>query len=169
MTGPGENSDPSLCLIPRLLYGLLILSHRSYLPLQDASSSDSPTLQLLLSSVWHPMVPIEPMVPSVCPLLTPWKRTSPLLLYHTILPTSMALFRSVSPALLARSPFFLSRDRCKACLFLDTFLMTATLSPHSVTIITFGWFFTVESHRTLLQSYSLVLEGRVMVMLAEER
>lgn len=83
---PWENSDPFLYLIPRLQYGFLT----AYLCRMLYSASDSPTLQLLLTSVWHSMVP------SVCPVTPPWGLISSLPPSHTILPTYGPLSRLFS-------------------------------------------------------------------------
>lgn len=83
---PREDSDPSLYLIPTLQYSLLI----SYLCGMLYSSSDSPTLQLPLTSVCHSMVP------SVYPVTTPWELISSLPPSYTILPTYGPLSRLFS-------------------------------------------------------------------------
>lgn len=134
-----ENSEPSLCLIRSSMASSLHLSSPTSAGCCPHLLT-APARQLPLTSV------CRSMVPSVCPVTTPWEPISSSPPSYTILPTYGPLSRLLSPKT-SQKPTFPVKGQTQSSPLprcfpngghpLSTFCLIATL----------GWFSAVESHR----------------------
>lgn len=108
------------------------------------------------------------MVPSVCPVTTPWEPISSSPPSYTILPTYGPLSRLLSPKT-SQKPTFPVKGQTQSLPLTRCFPNGGHPLSTFCLITTLGWFSAVESHRAYHSKVnSLVLEARIVVMWAEE-